>query len=333
MENKVDEKNKQNAEQNSESKNLAQKLGNVLLFIVGALIVFTGSILYYLIYTNSQELALENQIENNKVNVENFDASNTTVAEVISNVIDVQNNTATATNTTVTTTDASNRKVQNEKLVVLYDGLLLDTSEMKQVELKYIDSTNTEKDKYVITYYNYENYGFKDSGLGSLSTQVYDGLLKITNVGKIAISESYEAIPRPIQVVNAIPTIISDNNKLSDYDTVKAIITDLDGNGTDEYILILANKTTGYSKISFVDSTGSKLTDLAYIEKSKWGQVSEQGYYLSISNVQIVDIDNDGVMEILVEIPKYEGEPDISLVKYKNGELQGTTNIECSLLP
>lgn len=332
MENKVDEKNKQNAEQNSESKNLAQKLGNALLFIVGALIVFTGSILYYLIYTNSQELALENQVENNKVNVENFDASNTTVAEVISNVIDVQTNTST-TNTTVTTTDASNRKVQNEKLVVLYDGLLLDTSEMKQVELKYIDSTNTEKDKYVITYYNYENYGFKDSGLGSLSTQVYDGLLKITNVGKIAISESYEAIPRPIQVVNAIPTIISDNNKLSDYDTVKAIITDLDGNGIDEYILVLANKTTGYSKISFVDSTGSKLIDLAYIEKSKWGQVSEQGYYLSINNVQIVDIDNDNVMEILVEIPKYEGEPDISLVKYKNGEVQGTTNIECSLLP
>ena len=158
-------------------------------------------------------------------------------------------------------------------------------------------------------------------------------MLKITNVGKIAISESYQAIPRPIQVVNAIPTIISDNNKLSDYDTVKAIITDLDGNGTDEYILVLANKNTGYSKISFVDSTGSKLTDLAYIEKSKWGQVTEQGYYLSISNVQIVDIDNDGVMEILLEIPKYEGEPDISLVKYKNGELQGATNIECSLLP
>lgn len=332
MENKVDEKNKQTAESNSESKKLAQKLGNTLLFIIGILSVFTGSVLYYLIYTNSQELALENQIENNNVNEENFDASNTTVAEVISNVIDVQTNTAT-TNTTVTTTDASNRKVQNEKLVVLYDGLLLDTSEMKQVELKYIDSTNSEKDKYVITYYNYENYSFKDSGLGSLSTQVYDGLLKITNVGKIAISESYEAVPRTIQVVNAIPTIISDNNKLSDYDTVKAIITDLDGNGTDEYILVLANKNTGYSKISFVDSTGSKLTDLAYIEKSKWGQVSEQGYYLSISNVQIVDIDNDNVMEILVEIPKYEGEPDISLVKYKNGELQGATNIECSLLP
>ena len=36
---------------------------------------------------------------------------------------------------------------------------------------------------------------------------------KIENVGKIAISESYEAIPREIKVVNAIPTIVSDKKE------------------------------------------------------------------------------------------------------------------------
>lgn len=328
MENNVDKKENENREQ----KPFIKKLCNTILFIIGTLIVLTGSILYYLIYTNSRELENEVVSLNTNVNKEDFDTTNTSVADIIGNVIETTNATA-SNNSTVTTTDANTRKVQNENIVVLYDGLILDVSEMKQVELKYIDSTNEQKDKYVITYYNYENYSFQNSGLGSLSTQVYDGLLKINNVGKIAISESYNAIPRNIQVVNALPTIVSDNNKLSDYDNVKAIITDLDGNGTDEYILVLANKATGYSKISFVDSTGSKLTDLAYIEKSKWGQASEHGYYLSISNVQIVDIDNDNVMEVLVEIPKYEGEPAVSLIKYKNGELQGDTNIECSLLP
>lgn len=332
MGNNIDKK----SDENNNKKETMKNIGNTLLFVVGIIIVLTGSVLYYLIYVNSKEL--EKEVVSTNVVEETFDKENTTVAEIIGNAIETVNTTnpkptTSPNNSTVTTTDATNRKVQNENLVVLYDGLLLDVSQMKQVELKYIESTNDQKDKYVITYYNYENYSFKDSGLGALSTQVYDGLLKITNVGKIAISESYEAIPRPVQVVNALPTIISDNNKLSEYDTVKAIITDLDGNGVDEYVLILANKSTGYSKISFVDSTGSKLTDLAYIEKSKWGQVTEQGYYLSISNVQIVDVDNDGVMEILVEIPKYEGEPNISLVKYKNGELQGDTNIECSLLP
>lgn len=328
MENNVDKKENENREQ----KPFIKKLCNTILFIIGTLIVLTGSILYYLIYTNSRELENEVVSLNTNVNKEDFDTTNTSVADIIGNVIETTNATA-SNNSTVTTTDANTRKVQNENIVVLYDGLILDVSEMKQVELKYIDSTNEQKDKYVITYYNYENYSFQNSGLGSLSTQVYDGLLKINNVGKIAISESYNAIPRNIQVVNALPTVVSDNNKLSDYDNVKAIITDLDGNGTDEYILVLANKATGYSKISFVDSTGSKLTDLAYIEKSKWGQASEHGYYLSISNVQIVDIDNDNVMEVLVEIPKYEGEPAVSLIKYKNGELQGDTNIECSLLP
>lgn len=328
MENNVDKKGNENREQ----KPFIKKLCNTILFIIGTLIVLTGSILYYLIYVNSRELEKEVVSLNTSVNKEDFDKKNTTVADIIGNVIETTNTTS-SNNSTVTTTDATTRKVQNENIIVLYDGLLLDVSEMKKVELQYIDSTNEQKDKYVITYYNYENYSFQNSGLGSLSTQVYDGLLQINNVGKIAISESYNAIPRNIQVVNALPTIVSDNNKLSDYDNVKAIITDLDGNGTDEYILVLANKATGYSKISFVDSTGSKLTDLAYIEKSKWGQASEHGYYLSISNVQIVDIDNDNVMEVLIEIPKYEGEPDVSILKYKNGELQGDTNTECSLLP
>ena len=69
------------------------------------------------------------------------------------------------------------------------------------------------------------------------------------------------------------------------------------------------------------------------MEKSKWESIKADGYYLSISNVEILDVDNDGNMEILIEIPHYEGEPSISLIKYKNGELSGKTNIACSLLP
>ena len=56
---------------------------------------------------------------------------------------------------------------------------------MDEVTLKYIDNKNDAAEKYVITYYNYENYGFKDSRLGTLSSQIYEGLVKIDNVGKI----------------------------------------------------------------------------------------------------------------------------------------------------
>jgi len=204
---------------------------------------------------------------------------------------------------------------------------------MNEVTLKYLDNANDKADKYVITYYNYENYSFIDSKLGTLSTQVYDGLVKIDNVGKIAISEDYDAIPRNVKVVNSIPTIVSDNNpKIADYDTVKTLIADLDGNGTDEYILVMANKTTGFSKITFIDGKGQKVADLASIEKSKWKKDSTSEYYLSISNIELIDVDNDGIMEIVVEIPHATGDPTVSLLKYNNGNLTGKTNIECSLL-
>ena len=221
------------------------------------------------------------------------------------------------------------KQVLNEELVVLYNGLILDISQMDEVTLQYIDSTSEEKDKYVITYYSYENYSFNESKLGTLSSKIAGNLVKIDNVGKIAISEDYNAIPREVKVINAVPDVITEDMK--NY-TVKTLIVDLDGNGTDEYILILANKTTGYSKISLYDSKGNKVNDLASIEKSKWKKDTNTEYYLSINNVEIIDLDNDGIMEIVLEIPHATGDPTVSLLKYNNGTLSGKTGIECSLI-
>lgn len=334
------EENKQNEELEKVKKPKTSiptplTLGNSLLAILIVLIIATGSMVYYMIKKEQKNYEQYNGLVQNMLNTDNSIAgeNKTEKVETIKNIID----SATATNSTntVDAVDATDRKVMNENLIVLYNGLILDTKEMKKTELKYIDNSDIYKDKYVITYYNYENFGFKESKLGSLSSQIYDGLVRIENVGKIAISESYNAIPREVKVVNAIPTIVSDKNpKIGEYDSTKAIITDLDGNGTEEYILILVNKTTGYSKIVLVDSSGTKVgNDLAYIEKSQWESATTEEYHLSLSNVEIIDIDNDGIMEILIEIPKYEGDPAISLLKYKNGELQGETNIQCSLLP
>ena len=307
-------------------------LGNILLIVLMIIIIVTGSLVYFMIQKDSQLIEQQNEVIKNEIIEEHSSVKETSKNETIKDIIGTTT-TETTTNT-VDAIDATDRKVMNENLIVLYNGLILDTTAMKRTELKYIDNSDKYKDKYVITYYNYESFGFKESKLGTLSTQIYDGLVKIENVGKLAISESYNAIPREIKIVNAIPTIISDKNpKIGDFDATKAIITDLDGNGTDEYILILANKTTGYSKIVLVDSSGTKVADLAYIEKSKWESVTTEEYHLSLSNVEVADIDNDGIMEILIELPRYEGDPSISLLKYKNGELQGDKNIECSLLP
>lgn len=306
-----------------------QSLGNVLLLIIVVLILGNAILIYYLMNLSEYSTPVDqNAVEQNTVtNQQEVD----TIANILSNV--VSDNTETS-NTTVNAADANSRKIMNEDLIVLYNGLILDITKMDEVELQYIDNASTDKDKYVITYYNYENFAYINWTLGKLSEPIYDNLIGIQGVSKIAISESYNAIPKDIKVINTLPVAVADNNnKLSEYDSVKTILADLDMNGTDEYITILANKNTGYSKISLYDSTGQLVADLAYIEKSKWNQKTNVEYYLSLENVNIIDVDNDGVMEILIEIPKYEGEPSVSLLKYKNNELTGKTNIECSLLP
>lgn len=316
-----------------ERKSVSITVGNILLILLMILIIVTSSLVYSMIQKDEREIEQQNNSEVNNVNESKNTVDKNVQNETIKDIIESTSSSEQLTNT-VDATAVTDRKVMNENLIVLYNGLILDTKTMKSTELKYIDNSDKYKDKYVITYYNYESFDFKDSKLGTLSTQIYEGLVQIENVGKLAISESYNAIPREIKVVNAIPTIISDKNpKIGDFDSTKSIITDLDGNGTEEYILILANKTTGYSKIVLVDSFGIKVADLAYIEKSQWESVAAEEYYLSLSNIEVADVDNDGVMEILIELPRYEGHPAISILKYKNGELQGDTNIECSLLP
>jgi len=333
-------------EVNNENKEPTIKIkigtvGNFMLAFFVVLIIGTGSLTYYLIHNAKNDydrqyneilsnITQTQQVEENTTE-ENVSSIGDLIDSALSNVVADTSTNTTNTNTLIDSTDT--RKTANQELVVLYKGLILDNANFDENTLKYIDSTKADADKYVITYYSYENYSFKEAKLGVLSQKVYDNSVKIDNVGKVAISEEYEAVPRQIKVVNTVPSIISDNNPLvKDYDTVKTISTDFDGNGTEEYILILKNTKTGFSKITFIDSKGEKVADLASIEKSKWKQDANNEYYLGIDNVEILDINNDGVMEILVEIPHSTGDPTVSLLKYNNGELQGKTNIECSLL-
>ena len=302
--------------------------------IIVLIIVVTGGIIYYSLYKYSKA----NSVSDTKKQEDEV----STVADIIDTALNtntVEENISeeavtTPSSTTVTIGEADSRKVLNESIVVLYKGLILDIEEMGISQLKYIDNSNPSKDNYVITYFNYENYGFNNSTLGTLSTQVVDGLVKIDNVGKVAISEKYDAIPREIQVINSIPAVVLDNNSdLASYDTKKTIITDLDGNGTNEYILILAKKSKGESKIILVESTGFIKSTIAKMDKNGWDGVSSDGYYLSYSNIEILDVDNDGIMEIIFEIPTTNPVPsEISLLKYKNGDLSGTTDYVCSLV-
>ena len=322
-----------NLEEEKQPKKRSKIVLNVFLMIIVLIIVVTGGIIYYSLYKYSKA----NSVSDTKKQEDEV----STVADIIDTALNsntitngVSNSSSISNTTTVTTGEADNRKVLNEEIIVLYKGLIMDSKDVGIVELKYIDNSKPSKDNYVITYYNYENYGFKNASLGTLSNQIIDGLVKIDNVGKVSISEKYDAIPREVQVVNSIPAVVLDNNSdFANYDTKKTIITDLDGNGTNEYIVILASKATGESKVVLVESTGFVEATIAKMDKSGWDGISSDGYYLSYSNIEILDIDNDGIMEIIFEIPTTNITPSqVSLLKYKNGDLNGTTDYTCSLV-
>ena len=64
-------------------------------------------------------------------------------------------------------------------------------------------------------------------------------------------------------------------------------------------------------------------------------KIEENKIFLSLDKVEYFDIDNDGIMEIIIEVPTYEqqGGANLSILKYNKGKLEGETNIQASLLP
>ena len=126
-----------------------KKFGNFLLTVIVTLIVGTGALAYYLIYTSNPNGngigtlvgEMQNTVSNQVDNVENTVSLGNIIDSAVSTVTNTNSSSSSSTTNTVTSSDANSRKISNENLVVLYDGLLLDTSKMGQVELKYIDNS------------------------------------------------------------------------------------------------------------------------------------------------------------------------------------------------
>lgn len=318
--------------------NKYMKLGNIVLVIIAILIVLTAGFIW--LYVNekaNQEGEKVSSITDIKDKLNEY-SENT--------VINIDN---ALTGEITTTTNSSAPEI------VLYKGMELDT----KVGIKTIkgfyheDISLDEMEKYVVTYYNYEKFAFKSKGIGAIPTD-FDKMtipLPLEGVGKVAISDNYNAIVRDVELSNAIPQVVLDSNVgLDNYETTKVLSADLDGNSTIEYVIVFTNKTKGNSKITLFDSRGSKVADLVTLEKAGWESYTSEAVYLSIDNIEILDIDNDKCMEILIEIPtantvaqksatnttdpnavvatptKAISETKIDVLKYKNDLIEGETN-------
>lgn len=229
---------------------------------------------------------------------------------------------------------------------VLYNGTKIPIKTGK-ITASYIEKVNElNKEKYNIIYYNYEKGKYVGKSKGILVEGAFDDSALVDNVNKIAMSKKFNATPRTFTKINQLPNEIMD---MADYTTVDMHSIDLDGDGKEEKIVCATvnyargdfgdGEPVAASEIMLLDSNYKEIADLVNLEdgfaEQGQGKHEESKVFLSLDMVDYIDIDNDGIMEIIIDIPKYEGDglSDLSIIKYNKGNLEGETNIKANVRP
>lgn len=237
-------------------------------------------------------------------------------------------------------TDNSNNNIQTEENIILYQGFeMAKTTGTQSLDDMEINAEATRK--YNTTYYNYEKGKYEGTTIGTFGEETYEGVSVVSNVKKIAMTQKYNAIPREFKVIEELPEQLMD---MADYSSVDINEIDLDGDGKNEYLVCCTvnydegdigdGKPKASSRIMLLDNNYKKIDDLVTLENGFWANIKEEENkkFLSLDDVEYIDIDNDGIMEIIIEVPTYEG-MKISIVKYSNNKIEGKTNIKASVEP
>ena len=227
--------------------------------------------------------------------------------------------------------------------ILLYEGSEI----LNKIGTQFIDLTEMEiseeaKRKYNTTYFNYENGKYLGETTGKFGDEIiYDSYSTVKDVKRIAMTQKYNAIPREYKLIEKLPEKLND---MADYSSVAINEIDLDGDEKSEYIVCY---TVNYKKgqigdgepqassgIMLFDNNYKKIADLATLENGFWGNIKEEDYkiFLSLEETEYIDIDNDGIMEIIIEIPTYEG-TKISILRYSNNKVEGEINLQASVMP
>lgn len=225
-------------------------------------------------------------------------------------------------------------KEESKEKIILYKGL--DFSDGKN--LNDITYNEANKKKYEIEYFNYENGEKLEKSKGNL-VENYEGISAVENVKKIAISVEYDAIPRRYTTIEGLPKELYE---LADCNKVEIQSVDLDGDGKKEYIVASnsyvspedydTDTYTNYSDISLYDNKFKKIATLIKAKdqyREVDGKITSE-FFCSLDDVEYIDIDDDGIMEVLVDLNYWEN-IGVNSYKYKDGKITGET--ECEINP
>lgn len=292
---------------------------------------------------NKKIAELEQELANYKNEVIDNTVDSDLETDVVTDESDVDNNNS---NDEYTIDYLENPKINeiqkgNTDYILLYDGFEIEKKTGAQYP-DYMDLTDKNKSKYNINYYNYSNNEFTGVSKGEFGKEIaYDNYSFVDNVEKIATSKKFNLIPKEIIKIEDIPDKIK--NEDSKTKTVLAKI-DLDGDNKFEYIAVNTKKydvdlseefikpgVMEYSSNVILYNENFEKIDTLITINDDYTDTYE--HFIDIDEINFLDIDNDGIIEILVEFPIWEGPAGVSIYKYNNGKLEGDVGFVASITP
>lgn len=218
---------------------------------------------------------------------------------------------------------------------IIYRGKIIDTNLSIQNTYAPNSMNDYTREDYNGLYNNYSNGSFVGKTVAFTQESVYEDCFEITNVNKIAIANEYNPFLRDIEYYNG--EIFEKNTELDvlrkkDNIIVQAIKVDLDGDGTEEYIVYYKDEKNIDSTVSLYNAQGEKIDTLVYMKNAYWANLKLDIYeqFINIENIEVLDIDKDGKMEILVESPAYLGRM-LSIFRYDGQGIIGDSNIDVGI--
>ena len=233
-------------------------------------------------------------------------------------------------------TQSVENKKDNKNAVLIYeDGDALYKDDLKKVEF-YPSEEVAREISARGEYYLYDN--FKSKGKSKITyakskdfDKAYRFNLKDSDIALYS-DYDYEIVPREIKLLKTLPKELTENNpKLKEYKEVEVVSCDLDNDSKLEYVVAANNGDNHPSKIYLAGNDYKIIDKLIEINPDK-KEIKDYDHY-EIDDVYILDIDNDGIMEIVIEKFGYEGASSLEFYKYKDGKIEGNTKLKVDLVP
>ncbi len=214
--------------------------------------------------------------------------------------------------------------------IMLYNGYEFSPKVGLQMVSDMLIGDETDE-RYNISYYNYEKNKKLKKSDGDFGEETYEGYSVVSDVEQVAFSKDMDVLPRQSKELKNLPTKIKEMK--DKYSEVSIEEIDLDGDYSLEYVLSLKKVEDDgtISRIQLLDSNLNVIKTLATWDATDLEYEMEEDT-IDLDNVMYFDFDDDGKMEILMDLPAYEGTL-INIYRYDNHEVYGATDYNVTVEP